>query len=74
MILKKLENFIDFTQRGIGRGYINLKNLVKLNVVTSTTKHSLGNKRSRNNNLKTGRSNQVQYDSLSLITATKRRS
>ena len=62
------------TQREISRGYINQKNLVELNMVTSTTKHSLGDKRSRNNNLKTGCNNQIQYDFLFLVTVTTRRS
>ena len=62
------------SKRKISRGYINQKNLVELNMVTSTTKHSLGDKRSRNNNLKTGYNNQIQYDFLFLITVTTRRS
>ena len=67
---------LNITQREIGRVYIkiNMKNLVKLNVVTSTIKHNLGDKRSRNNNLKAGCNNQVQYDFLFLVAATTRRS
>ena len=60
------------TRREIGHGYINQKNLVKLNIVTRTTKPSLDDKRSRNNNLKTGCNNQIQYDFLFLITVTAR--
>ena len=59
-------------QREIGPGYINLKNMVKLNLVNSTTKHSLGDKQSRNSNLKTGCSNKVQYNFLFLVTAITR--
>ena len=50
-------NYWLFAQREISRGYINQKNLIELNMVSSTTKHSLGDKRSRNNNLKTGCNN-----------------
>ena len=66
-------NWLNSTQREISRGYINQKNLVELNMVTSTTKHSLGDKRSHNNNLKTGCNNQIQYDFLFLVTVTTRR-
>ena len=43
-------------------------------MIVCTTKNSLDDKRSRNNNLKTGCNNQIQYDFLFLITVTTRRS